>query len=275
VTSDKYFVVYEQNGKHFSLYGKVGMLYRENGCDFPIYNAFVSDNGKFLIVTRSRENSTCVLLYNEKYALIGKYEISRYLTSCAISNDGKYIALSTAEAENGIYNAITTVYTTSNAEQVFKVEKNGTFPLQIHFTPQNKVLLCCADMTIIYNQDGSVSTSYTYKRDCLTHISYNGKNNIAFVFSSQERIDKSSVNIIDISGKLIYNNKDIYKVNDVVYKDDDLYLLSDNIISKMSVDGEVSEKEIESSYLIRRIFDYKNEGVIAVSNDASLLVEFD
>ena len=274
VASEKYFIVYEQNGNKFSIYGNVGLLYQNDTCEFPISNAYMSDSGKFLIATKSRENSTCVLLYNEKFSLIGKYENSRYLTSCSLSNDGKYISLATVEAENGIYNTVTTLYRTSNAEQVFKVEKENSFPLKIYFTPQNKVLLFCDDGVLVYNYDGSINSTYTYK-DVLTHVSYNGKDRIALVFSSQERIDKSSVNIIDISGKLIYNNKDIYKINDISYKNDDLYLLSENMILKLSEKNEMSEKIVNSSSLIRRIFSYKNEGVIAVSNDASFLVNFE
>ncbi|MBE6696228.1 MAG: hypothetical protein E7587_07225 [Ruminococcaceae bacterium] len=83
------------------------------------------------------------------------------------------------------------------------------------------------------------------------------------------------MNIIDISGKLIYNNKDINKINDISYKNGDLYLLSDNMILKKSEKNELSEKIVNSSSLIRRIFAYKNDGVIAVSDDASFLVNFD
>lgn len=274
VTSDKYFIVYEQNGKKFSVYGKVGLLYQNDTCEFPITCAYISNSGKFLIGTKSRENSTCVLLYNEKFSLIGEYENSRYLISCSLSQDGKYIALATAEAENGIYNTVTTLYATSNAEQIFKTEKSGTFPLKVYFTPKNKVWLCCADGAFLYNLDGSISSSYAYKRELLTHILYNGDDKLALVFSSEERIDKSSVNIIDISGKLIYNNKDIYKIDDISYKNDVLYMLSDNIILKLSGNNELSEKVVNSSSLIRRIFSYKNEAVIAVSNDASFLVNF-
>ena len=183
--------------------------------------------------------------------------------------------MATAEAKNGIYNTVTTLYTTANAEQIFKVEKTGTFPLKVYFTPHSSVLLCCADGVSVYNYDGSISFEYSYRRDSVTHISYNGDDRLAFVFSSQERIDKSSVNIIDISGKLIYNNKDIYKVNDIAYKNNDLYLLSDSMIVKLSDENELTEKNINSASLIRGIFAYKYEGVIAVSNDASFLVNFD
>ena len=47
------------------------------------------------------------------------------------------------------------------------------------------------------------------------------------------------------------------------------------MILKLSEQNELSEKTVASSYLIRRIFAYKNEGVIAVSNDASFLINFD
>ncbi len=281
VTSDKYFIVYEQNGNKFSVYGKIGLLYQENACEFPITCAYISDSGKFLIGTKSREYSTCVLLYNEKFSLMGEYKNSRYLISCSLSQDGKYVALATAEAENGVYKTVTTLYNTSNLykssniEPDFKAEISGAFPLKIYFTKQNKVLLCCDDMTLVYNSDGSINSSYSYDRDSLTHLSYNGNDRIALIFSSEERIDKSSVNVIDISGKLIYNNKNVNRVNDISYKNDTLYLLSDGMISKLSEEGEIEEKALDFSHLIRRVFTYNNRSAIAVSNDASYLVNFD
>ena len=275
VTSDKYFIVYEQNGKKFSVYGKIGLLYQEDTCEFPITCAYISNSGKFLIGTKSREYSTCVLMYNEKFSLIGKYENSRYLISCSLSQDGKYVALATAEAENGVYKTVTTLYNTSSIEPDFKAEVPGTFPLKIYFTKQNRVLLCCADVALVYNLDGSINSSFTYNRDTLTHLSYNGNDRIALVFSSEERIDKSSVNVIDISGKLIYNNRNVNNVSDISYKNDTLYLLSDSMITELSENGEITEKALNSSRLIRRIFEYKGRSVIAVSNDASYLVNFE
>ncbi len=281
VTSDKYFIVYEQNGNKFSVYGKIGLLYQEEACEFPISCAYISDSGKFLIGTKSREYSTSVLLYNERFSLIGEFKNSRYLISCSLSPDGKYVALATAEAENGVYKTVTTLYNTSslykssNIEPNFKAEISGSFPLKIYFTEQNKVLLCCDDVTLVYNSDGSINSSYSYDRDSLTHLSYNGNDRIALIFSSEERIDKSSVNIIDISGKLIYNNKNVNRVNDISYKNDTLYLLSDSTIGKLSEDGEMTEKAFAVSHLIRRIFAYNSQSAIAVSNDASHLVIFE
>ncbi len=281
VTSDKYFIVYEKNGNKFSVYGKIGLLFQEEACEFPISCAYISDSGKFLIGTKSREYSTSVLLYNERFSLIGEFKNSRYLISCSLSSDGKYVALATAEAENGVYKTVTTLYNTSslykssNIEPNFKAELSGSFPLKIYFTKQNKVLLCCDDVTLVYNSDGSINSSYSYDRDLLTHLSYNGNDRIALIFSSEERIDKSSVNIIDISGKLIYNNRNVNRVNDISYKNDALYLLSDGMISSLSEDGEMTEKALDISRLIRRVFAYNSRSAIAVSNDASYLVNFE
>ena len=281
VTSDKYFIVYEKNGNKFSVYGKIGLLFQEEACEFPISCAYISDSGKFLIGTKSREYSTSVLLYNERFSLIGEFKNSRYLISCSLSSDGKYVALATAEAENGVYKTVTTLYNTSslykssNIEPNFKAELSGSFPLKIYFTKQNKVLLCCDDVTLVYNSDGSINSSYSYDRDLLTHLSYNGNDRIALIFSSEERIDKSSVNIIDISGKLIYNNRNVNRVNDISYKNDTLYLLSDGMISSLSENGEMTEKALDISRLIRRVFAYNSRSAIAVSNDASYLVNFE
>lgn len=272
--SDKYFIVYELNGNKFSVYSKIGLIFQDSEYEYPISSVFVSDNGKFLVATKSRENSTCVYLYNEKFSIIGKYENSRHLFSCAISNDGKYVALATAEAENGIFKTVTTLYKVSTAEQIFKIENNNTFPLKVFFSKKNSVILCCSDETFIYNMDAVLNASYKYDSELLTNISFNGDNSIAFVFSSDNTINKSCVNILDIKGKVRYNGTDIERVDDVSFFGDSLFVLNDNKVSKITQKGVVVDREFEKNTLIHRIFAFDENSVIVVGNEYSFIIDF-
>ncbi len=272
--SDKYFIVYELNGNKFSVYSKIGQLFQNTEYEYPISSVFVSDNGKFLVATKSRENSTCVYLYNEKFSIIGKYENSRHLISCALSNDEKYVALATAEAENGVFKTVTTLYKVSTAEQLFKIENKNTFPLKVFFSKKNSVILCCSDEMFVYSTDAVLSASYKYDSELLTNISFNGDDSIAFVFSSDNTINKSCVNILDIKGKVIYNSTDIEKVDDISFFGDSLFVLKGNKVSKITSKGAVVDREFEKSALIHRIFASDENSVIVVWNESSFIIDF-
>lgn len=272
--SSKYFVVYDQNGYKFSVYSKIGLLYQENDYDFPITNCYVSDSGRFLIATKSRESSTCVYLYNEKFSVIGKYENSRHLISCALSSDGKYVALATADAENGIFKAVTTLYKVSSAEQVFRTERNDSFPLKVFVSDSAKVLLSCIDGLYIYNEGGELSSAYDYEGKELASLSFNGKNKIALTFSSEKSIDKSCLCILDTKGKVIYNDTNMDKIDGISFYEDILFLKTRKEIIR--INGK--SKEIwphESSALTKRIFALDEKSAILVCDDFSFVVSFD
>lgn len=270
--SRKYFVVYEQNGNKLSVYSKIGLLYQKDDYEFPITNCFVSDSGKILVATRSRENSTCVYLYNEKFSVIGQYENSRQLVSCALSNDGRYVALATVEAENGVFRSVTTLYETSKAEQIFRIEKNNAFPLRVLLTDDKRVVLCCTDTLYFYNENAELYATYDYKGGSLTHLSYNGKDKVALAFSSEKSINKGYLAIVDTKGRLLYNT-DMDRIDGTSFEDESLFVKTDaNIIR---IKGKEADALLyPSDSLIKRIFAMDGKSCILVSDDHSSVLSF-
>ncbi len=272
--SEKFFIVYEQNGYKFSVYSKIGLLYQKDDCEFPITNCYASDSGRFLIATKSRENSTCVYLYNEKFSIIGQYENSRQLISFALSPDGKYVALATADAENGVFKAVTTLYKASSAEQVFKVERNNSFPLKVLVSESKRVFVSCIDALYVYNEDGELSASYDYEGRALTSLAFNGEDRIALAFSSEKSIDKSYLSIIDAKGKVIYDDTDIDKIDGLSFYRDSLFIKTKEDIIRIK--GKKKESQpFTSDALVKRIFAINEKSSILVSDDFSFVVSFD
>ena len=274
VASDKYFLVYEQNGHKLSVYSKIGLLYQKDDYEFPITNCFVSDSGRILVATRSRENSTRVYLYNEKFSGIGHYDNSRQLTSCALADNGKYVAIATVEAENGVFRAVTTLYDSSNAKELFKVENNDTFPLKIIATDDKRVILCCADALYFYNENAELYASYDYEGKSLTSLSYNGEGKVALAFSSEKSINKSYLYIIDTKGKVIYNDTDMDRIDGISFHGESLFVKTEGNIIRIK-GKEVDIEPYSSDSLVKRIFAIDSKSCILVSEDYSFVVSFD
>ena len=235
VSSDSLYIVYDLGGKKFSVYNKTGQIYENSNCEYAIVSAAASDSGRFCISTKSRENTTSVLVYNKKCKLIGKYENGRHLSSLAISDNGEYLAISTLTAENGNYNSVLSVYKIDRAELVYTVTNRNKLPLKTFFARSNRVVLCCDDEFFVYNKKGIMESSYVYNAEQLSGISFNGDDKLALSFSYENSNTKSYMNIVDTSGRVIYNNLNMDRISHMVFSGDDLCVLQNDAI--MICDG--------------------------------------
>ena len=234
VASDSLFIVYDLGNNRFSVYNKIGRIFDEQDCEYAIVNAAVSDSGRFCISTKSRESSTCVMVYNKKCKMIGRYENNRHASDVALSSDGKYLAISTLTAENATFNSVLSVYKIDGAELVYTATDRDKLPVKLFFTDNNEALLCCSDEFFLYNKKGEKKSSYFYNKDQLDGIRFNGSDLIALSFSYENSNSKSYLNIVDTSGKVIFNDLNMDKIRKMSFFDDALFVLQNDALIKIS-----------------------------------------
>ena len=155
---------------------------------------------------------------------------------------------------------------------LLRSEKEGTFPLKAFFTEKNKLLLCCRDAFYVYNTEGALISMYEYDGNIVSSISFNGEDKLALTFSSDKAINKSSLYIIDIKGKVIYNNEDMKKVDDSSFCGETLFLLSQTDVSAVFPKGKIKTAELRLPSIAKRVFAYSEESVI-VAGDTSAVIE--
>ncbi len=240
-SSDELYIVYDLGGRAFSVYNKTGRIFEKNDCEYGIVSASSSDGGRFCISTKSRENTTSILVYNKKCKLIGKYENNRHVSSVSISENGELLAISTLTAEDGIFNSVLSLYKIDNAELLYTVTDKNKLPLKTYFSRFGKVILCCADEMLVYSKRGELEGAYSYDSNQLSGIAFNGDDKIALSFSYENSNTKSYISIVDISGKEIYNNSSLDRISHMTFSGNELHILQKEAI--LTIDG---KKEIST-----------------------------
>ncbi|MBR5011209.1 MAG: hypothetical protein IKY12_01485, partial [Clostridia bacterium] len=70
-TDGRYIMAYEMGQNSISLFNSFAKVYEET-LDFPISDVASSNNGYFLVVTKTREYTSCVVLYDSEFDVINR-----------------------------------------------------------------------------------------------------------------------------------------------------------------------------------------------------------
>ncbi len=98
--SSKYFIVYDQGGKDFSVYNSFARLYTET-LDYPILSADISEDGSFLILTSEGEYKSAIYRYGQNFQRDAAYYYNDYVISQSLTADGKFLLVSPAATSGG------------------------------------------------------------------------------------------------------------------------------------------------------------------------------
>lgn len=161
VSGEKYMLVFDISGSHFSIYNSFSRLYSEE-LDYNITNAAMSDSGAFAIVTSSREYNSVVLYYDDDFELSARYSKSRYVTGVAISDDGERIAIAATDAKDGDFITELTFYEPGLDSEISRVELTGAFPVSVDYMEGGFALLTLSGL-YWYDIDGNSVSSFNFR----------------------------------------------------------------------------------------------------------------
>ncbi len=98
--SSKYFIVYDQGGKEFSVYNSFARLYTET-LDYPILSVDISEDGSFSILTSESEYKSVIYRYGQDFARAAAYYYNDYVISQSLTPDGKFLLVSPVGTSGG------------------------------------------------------------------------------------------------------------------------------------------------------------------------------
>lgn len=99
-SAGKYLLIYSSDGSAFSVCNSFVRLYSET-LDTAIYDAAINSRGEVLIHTGDSKHRAVLRLYDSGFSQVAAYRIGAYVTSAALSEDGKYVLAATVDAEGG------------------------------------------------------------------------------------------------------------------------------------------------------------------------------
>lgn len=245
-TSDKYIVTFSRGGKSFSVYNAFVQVHRED-TEFPVFDAVVADNGNFAIVTRSRDYTTEVVIYDDNMKKAAAFHLDGYVTGLSMNREGSALGVVSVEAENGTW--MTKVSLIRLGRRIS--EESLTFPgsLGSHcaFTTDERLAVTMQDRLMVFkiSQDISVIGENEFNRaePALCAI---GNGQIAVYFRAGAELASDVLEVYDRNGHSLYTmyidaNHAIRVAggaDQLAWGEDQLYIRSGDTLFRLSENGQ-------------------------------------
>ena len=231
-TSSKYMLIYDSEGRGFSVCNSFAQLYSET-LDYPIYSADINDRGDLLIHSSTSEYRSVLYHYNSSFDRAAAYYFTDFVACSSISNDGNHIFCGTISTDGVKYAGSFEIYKRGKADSVAKCVLNDCVPLK-----------CGAWGDVCYLITDKGFFVFDLKGNCASEIYFPEKNEILSCSTSPNGSaiiithDEKSEHMIYVSAKgdsitIELNTKPIAVQSD----GNCVYILYDGAVEKYTIEN--------------------------------------
>ena len=155
-TSDKYFLTFGRGETSFSVYNAFVQIHREM-TSFPIYDAAVADDGSFAILTRSRDYTSEVRLYDNDMKQVAAYSLNGYVTGLSMNQDGSALGVVSVESVEGQWCTKVTLIRIGKRITQLSATFMNEVGLLCGFTTQDRLAVVFSGRLAVFKTDATVS----------------------------------------------------------------------------------------------------------------------
>ncbi|MBQ4575995.1 MAG: hypothetical protein IJA85_12505 [Clostridia bacterium] len=266
-SSEKYLMVYDLGGDHFSIYNSFTQLYTES-FSFPISCADISDSSAFAVATRNLEYKTEVLFYDKNYKVVNRISKDKYAASLDLNPEGTELLLASFNVEGGDYYTEIMRLKAAETEPSLLFTISDTMPLEIAYTSDGGFSLLC-DRGICYYDEKGVKRGEMIFSGLPADV-YLGADYTVAVFNQNLVGYNNLVLVTDRSGNTVYRTYLKGQLVDIDVSGDDVFILLDGSVVKIALDSghEISEAVEKNTLQVLAAGD--GAAVICYSNKASV-----
>lgn len=201
--SDKYCLTFGRGERSFAVYNSFVQVYRES-TEFPVYDAAVGDNGYFAIVTRSRDYTSEVIIYNDSMEKLANYHLNGYVTGVSMNREGNRLGIVSVESVNGLWETKVTLIRMDHRISQSYSSLSGTFGSTCGFVDDDRFAVVCTDRLIIWGTDATVKgeTVFDGSTPILCTIS---EGRIAILSKMNAAISEKILQVFDKNGRAVYD----------------------------------------------------------------------
>ncbi len=171
VPADKYLLLYDLGGTGYSVYNQLTRIIRRES-ENRIQTADLSDDGAFVLVTRSRETRYVVEVYNAAFNHTMSIYKENYVLDASISPDGRSVLIASAIPGDTDFSCEVAVCRVGSSEAAVTLNYPHTMPLDTYATDEGFVVLCDTGL-YFYDHDGNQKTSVNLSGMALSHADMN------------------------------------------------------------------------------------------------------
>lgn len=242
---ENYFLIYDLSGYEFSVYNSFSLLYSET-LEYPISDAYMADNGRFVIVTRTDDYRCCVIIYNKDYEQAYTWKTNdKYVFDIVLDDDGNFTILA-ATTENGAMNSVCVSGNIKSDQVQTKQYGQDVMGLLLHPFENGKGAVFCTDRILFTDSDRSVTGVYPYGLDKCTLAASNEKYALA-VLDKATLGEDTVLCAFNNEGQLVHTVPiDVHPLGLYAYGECAYILYADKILKVSLNDGTVGIYECDS-----------------------------
>ncbi len=264
MTSEKYLLIYNLGGSSFSVCNSFSELYRGETM-YPILSCDIAANGDFVVVSGGRERRSTVLLYNSDFELKAKYSKGDYVSSAAISDDGKRLVMTSFGVEESEYFFDVSFYAVGADAPTATDRITGEYPLAVRRMGDSFAVITTAAVRI-YGADGAKGGSYVHGGIGRFDVS---DKYVLFTAERNATGTENSVVILDGSADVCYNAVIEEKLVDAAVTDEgSAFLLSQSHAVLIDVEGGTERTHMIGVGAKRLIPTGKESALLCLSSSA-------
>ncbi len=228
VSSGKYMLVYDTSGKTFSIYNSFARVYSEN-LNYPVTDACFSEDGSFVIVTRSADSRSVVMVYNKSFKKLSELRADYYVFDVQMNQSRNTLALLSYDIGDGTGRTTLSVRDLSTLEESERIEMDGEFPLACGFLEKNTfALLTDRNLRILNSAWEDTERIEDEFEGNIVGFSLDSNGVAVSVTNSS----KNRVIAFDKNGNLLYNDFVPFNVSDIAILGEHLYLQTEQGVTR-------------------------------------------
>lgn len=201
-TSNKYFLTFGRGETSFTVYNSFVQVYREI-TDFPVYDAAVGDNGNFAVVTRSRDYTSEVVVYDGDMEKLANCHLNGYVTGIAMNQEGDRLGIVSVESVHGLWETKVTVVRIENQISQSAATLSGSYASSCGFVDEDRFAVVCSDRFMIWGTDTTVKGEVLFEGITPTLCAI-GEGRVAILSRMDTDISQYSLQVYDKNGRAVY-----------------------------------------------------------------------
>lgn len=230
--SERYLLVYDLGGKGYSLYNSFTKIHSEE-LDYPISRAEINDAGLYAVISKDREYTSTVFVYNKDFELIEKNRKNKYIMDISLDKKGEELLIVACESENGEYYTEISASKIGSGEEYFTMKKSGLFPVAVEHNESGGFFVLYDKGIGFFDENRKEIMQYDFNALTLSRVSFTD-GRAALLLSENSAEKENKLLVFDTLGEILYNEAVLGKINSIFCTDEYVYLLFDTEVKKIS-----------------------------------------
>ena len=201
--SEKYCLTFGRGEKSFAVYNSFVQVYREI-TEFPVYEAAVGDNGNFAVVTRSRDYTSEVVIYDGDMEKLANYHLNGYVTGISMNEEGDRLGVVSVESKMGVWETKITLIRIGTRISQNAATLNGCFGSYCGFVAEDRFAVVSSDRLMIWDGEATVKGETRFENETPAQCAIS-KDRVAILSERTGELAERRLRVFDQSGRSVYD----------------------------------------------------------------------